>query len=253
MNFKAERSLRRRISWFCIPCIARKPSVFACVSNFFELLTHKPSGTSDVETSESLRRLGRFLQKPPCRPCPSRRAFSSATAPSYGGLWALQRPTARPSGATSRAGRRLPHVTQQMLADTTNHSPIDWQASRRGPLGVVGFRKPPASSLRVLERELCPQKAFWQHSAKASASLPKTFRLPHQAAAWTGACAPNFSAPHRPLRYASGSSARPEKSAPPCMRPAVGDKPVPSCKCPQRCRRKKARVVNPGKRGEEET
>ena len=215
MKRRAARSLRRRSSWFCIPCIARKPSVFACVSHSFELLTHKPSGASDVETSESLRRLGRFLQKPPCRLCPSRRACSSATAPSCGGLWALQRPTARPSGATSRAGRRLPHVTQQMLADTTNHPPIDWQTSRRGPLGVVGFRKPPASPLRVPERGLRPQKAFWQHSAKASASLPKTCRRPHQAAAWTGAYAPDFSAPLRPLRYAPSSSARPEKSAPP--------------------------------------
>ncbi|MBB2777967.1 UNVERIFIED_ORG: hypothetical protein HNP28_003309 [Comamonas terrigena] len=214
MKRRAATSLRRRISWFCIPCIARKPSVFACVSNFFELLTHKPSGTSDVETSESLRRLGRFLQKPPCRPCPSRRAFSSATAPSYGGLWALQRPTARPSGATSRAGRRLPHVTQQMLADTTNHSPIDWQASRRGPLGVVGFRKPPASSLRVLERGLCPQKAFWQHSAKASASLPKTFRLPHQRPAGLGLAPPISRLRSDHFAAATGSSARPENRLP---------------------------------------
>lgn len=210
MKRRAATSLRRRISWFCIPCIARKPRVSACVSNFFELLTQNPSGTSDVETSESLRRLGRFLQKPPCRPCPSRRAFSSATAPSYGGLWALQRPAARPSGATSRAGRRLPHVTQQMLADTTNHSPIDWQASRRGPLGVVGFRKPPASSLRVLERGLRPQPAPVRPLRCAPGSVCLARSAPPPGGCLDRGLRPRFfgSAPTTSLRFGLVGAAR---------------------------------------------
>lgn len=37
-----------------------KPGVFACVSDFCEPLTRKPSGTSDACASESLRTLGRF-------------------------------------------------------------------------------------------------------------------------------------------------------------------------------------------------
>lgn len=149
MNFKADRSLQRRISWFCIPCIARKLRVSACVSNFFELLTRKPSGTSDVETSESLRRLGRFLQKPPCRPCPSRRAFSSATAPSCGGLWVLPRPMACPSDTAARAGTRSSHGASRVPRLAPPLPPSLHRLSRCGALHGVSFRPARPAPLRL--------------------------------------------------------------------------------------------------------
>lgn len=156
MNFRAERSLRRRISWFCIPCIARKPSVFACVSNFFELLTHKPSGTSDVETSESLRRLGRFLQKPPCRLCPSRHTDVLATAPSCGGSWVLPRPMACPPDTAARAGRRSSHGASRVPRLAPPLPPSLHRLSRCGALHGVSFRPAPPRPLTAAGARASP-------------------------------------------------------------------------------------------------
>lgn len=191
MNFRAERSLRRRISWFCIPCIARKPSVFACVSNFFELLTHKPSGTSDVETSESLRRLGRFLQKPPCRLCPSRHTDVLATAPSCGGSWVLPRPMACPPDTAARAGTRSSHGASRVPRLAPPLPPSLHRLSRCGALHGVSFRPARPRPLTAAGARASPPTGSEQTTSLSLRDLSvRPCRLPHQRPAGLGLAPP---------------------------------------------------------------
>lgn len=186
-----------------------KHCAFACVSAFFELLTHQSSGTSDVETSESLRRLGRFFAKTSLPPLP----FSPCFQLGYSAIlrWLVGAPAAyglsfghRCAGGDAQLSWRQPCTTSSATAPPVP-SPAKpmWDPSR-GELSTCPSPPPYGCG----STGFAPNRLRTDHFAVATGSVCSTLSAPPPAARWTGACAPDFSPPLRPLRYASGSSER---------------------------------------------
>lgn len=115
-------------------------------------------GTSNLIRSEGLRTLGRLLRKTPCRVCTSRWSKLSATAPSFGGSWALPRPSAWPAGHRCAGGQAAFSCCPAYGRATPPTHPHRSAHGSLWPLWWVAFRKPLARPLRVGSAGFAPIK-----------------------------------------------------------------------------------------------
>lgn len=138
----------------------------------------------------------------------------------------LQRLAAQPCGA-SRVPAGLPAAPSSMDGHPAFFRRFQ---RRRCPPPITRFQRllwplrwtlkiPDARPSRVGKRGFAPTDLFGRLSLSAPGLRPKNQRLPHQAAAWTVACAPTFGAPDRPGRKRPGLSIRPPTAAPPACCP----------------------------------
>lgn len=129
--------------------------------------------------SESLRTLGRFASKTPCRACLHVRTACRTPASPCGCLGAPPAASGLPFGDRFAGG--------QGVFGTRPSG-----ARLRAVLGLhlTAQQKHLARPLSGREAGLCPHRAFLPPVAYGSGLRQKTRRLPHQATAWTGAGAP---------------------------------------------------------------